>query len=147
MANKSAHGKVIFSVIAALGAIAAVFPLAIYYLVETAGSHSMHGMPMAMACEKACIAATMIGAVITVIAIAALFVQNAFLSIGMSVTLLIGGVAAIAVPRFIGFCTSADMACRYLTVPTLGILGGAIIVLSVVKLAKGTWTLRRSAAL
>jgi hypothetical protein len=139
MPTQKSKSKVLYGAIAGLGAVTAVFPFAIYHLVETAGSEAM-----AMACESACIAEALVGAVIALIAIASLFIQNAKLGLSASAALLAGGVAAIAVPQLIGFCKSEEMACRYITAPTLAILGSAIIVLAGVKLVTGALALRRS---
>jgi len=127
-------------IIVALGAAAAILPLAIYHLVETAGGHGM-----AMACERACIAGTAIGASVAVIGALSLFVKNPKLGVGASGALLAGGVATIAVPRAIGFCEMADMACRLVTAPTLLVIGVLIILLSAAKLLGQIRSLRRSA--
>jgi hypothetical protein len=60
--------------------------------------------------------------------------------------LFAGGVAAIAAPRAIGFCAHANMACRYLTAPTLTLLGAAIAVLAAAKLVGGIAALRNASA-
>jgi hypothetical protein len=137
---QQSRNKILYGVIGLLGAAAAVLPLAIYHFVETAGMGGMHSM--AMACEKACVAEAVVGAAITAIAVASLFVKNAKLSVASSAVLLIGGIAAIAVPSLIGFCESEEMACRYITAPTLAILGSVIIVLSVVRFVSGVIVLR-----
>lgn len=129
-------------IIVALGAAAAILPLAIYHLVETAGGH---GVAMAMACERACIAGTAIGVSVAVIGALSLFVKNPKLGVGASGALLAGGVATIAVPRAIGFCEKADMACRLVTAPTLLVIGVLIILLSAAKLLGQIRSLRRSA--
>jgi hypothetical protein len=134
---KKAKGKIIYGVIGVLGAVAAVLPLAVYHFVETAGTAGMHGMSMAMACEKACIVETLVGAAIVIIALASLFVKNAKSGVAGSAALLIGGVAAIATPSLVGLCESEEMACRYLTAPSLAILGSAIVVLALAKLITG----------
>jgi hypothetical protein len=140
-----AKANVLYGVIGVLGAIAAILPLAVYHLIETAGSGGMSGMHgMAMACEKTCTAMTVIGAVIVLIAIISLFFKNTKLNIGSSVLLLAGGIAEITAPKAIGLCKSADMACNYLTAPTLAILGSLIIVLSAVKLISGAVALRKA---
>ncbi|MDR2650208.1 MAG: DUF4418 family protein [Clostridiales bacterium] len=138
---KRVKGKILHIVIGALGAAVAMIPLAIYNLVEIAG---MHGM--AMACERACVAETFVGAAIAAIAVASLFVKNAKLSVASSAMLLAGGVAAIATPSIIGLCESEAMACRYITTPTLAILGSAIIALSIIRLATGILAIRRASA-
>jgi len=137
--------NVLYVVIGVLGAIAAILPLAVYHLIETAGSSGMSGMHgMAMACEMTCTAMTVIGAVIAVIAIVSIFFKNTKLSIGSSALLLAGGVAEIIAPKAIGLCKSPDMACKYLTAPTLAILGSLIIVLSVVRLISSAVALRKA---
>jgi hypothetical protein len=146
--KKSETGKKFYGVIAVLGAVVAAFPLAIYHFVETAGNSgghgmAMHGMAMSMMCETACVAATFVGAAIAVIAIVSLFLQNSKAKIASSAALLIGGVAAIAAPRAIGFCESSGMACRYITAPTLSILGSVIIVLAAVRLVSETLAVRK----
>lgn len=98
-----------------------------------------------MKCEAACTAEAIVGAIIAVIAIASLFVKNPKLSVASSAVLLVGGVAAIAVPRVIGFCESMDMACRYITAPTLAIIGSAIIVLALAKIVSDLLVLRKRA--
>ncbi|MDR3288805.1 MAG: DUF4418 family protein [Peptococcaceae bacterium] len=139
---KQSKNKVLYGVIGLLGAVAAVLPLAIYHFVETAGMSGMHGM--AMACEKACIAEAVVGAAIVVIAIASLFIKNAKLGVASSAVLFAGGIAAIATPSFIGLCESEEMACRYITAPTLAILGAAIIVLSAARLVVGVVAVRKT---
>jgi hypothetical protein len=140
---KQSKSRLLYGAIGLLGAAAAVLPLAIYHLVETAGTSGMHSMEMA--CEKACVAETFVGAAIAVIAIASLFIKNAKLSAASSAALLVGGVAAIAVPSLIGFCESKEMACRYITAPTLAILGSAIILLSAARFASGVIAARKTA--
>jgi hypothetical protein len=140
---KQSKSKVLYGAIGLLGAAAAVFPLAIYHFVETAGMGGMHGM--AMACEKACIAETVVGAAIAAIAIVSLFIKNTKLSVASAAVLLIGGVAAIATPSFIGLCESEEMACRYITAPTLAILGAVIILLSAVRFVTGVIALHGTA--
>jgi hypothetical protein len=136
--------SILYGVIGVFGTAAAILPLAVYHLIETAGSSGMSGMHgMAMACEKTCTAMTVIGAVIAVIAIVSLFLKNTKLSIGSSALLLVGGVAEIIAPKAIGLCKSSDMACNYLTAPTLAILGSLIIVLSVVRLISSAVVLRK----
>ncbi|MDR3277745.1 MAG: DUF4418 family protein [Oscillospiraceae bacterium] len=140
---KRSKSKVLYGAIGLLGAAAAVFPLAIYHLVETAGMGGMHSM--AMTCERACVAETFVGAAIAVIAIASLFIKNAKLGVASSAVLLAGGIAAIAAPSLIGLCESEEMACRYITAPTLAILGSAIIVLSAARLVNGVIAVRKTA--
>jgi uncharacterized membrane protein YhdT len=135
MAKKK--GKALTIAIGALGAVAAVLPPAIYHFVETKG---MHGMTMA--CEKACIAGTVIGAVVIAVAIVSLFLKSAQLSAGAAGVLLAGGAATIAAPRALGFCEMADMACRLITAPTLLVLGVLIILLAGIKLAGDIRSLR-----
>lgn len=141
---KKAKGKILYAVIGVLGAAAAIIPLAIYHFVETAGMAGMHRM--AMACERACFAETLVGAAIAVIAVASLFIKNTKLSVASSAILLVGGVAAIATPSIIGLCESEAMACRYITAPTLAILGSAIIVLSIIRFATGIIAIHRASA-
>jgi hypothetical protein len=138
---KQAKGKALYGLIGILGIVAAVLPLAIYHFVETAG---MKGM--AMDCESACLAETFVGAAITAIAVVSLFIKNAKLSLAGSSALLAGGIATIAVPQLIGFCKSDQMACRYLTAPTLTVIGVAIIALALVRVVSGLIALRRTAA-
>jgi hypothetical protein len=137
---KQSKSKVLSGAIIALGAVVAVLPLTIYHFVETAG---MHGM--AMSCETACIAETVIGAVIVVVAAISLFLGNARIGVGTSAVLLAGGVAAIAAPRIIGLCDMPDMACHLITLPTVTIAGAAIILLALLKLIAGAVALRRPA--
>jgi drug/metabolite transporter (DMT)-like permease len=98
-----------------------------------------------MACEKACVAEAVVGAAIAAIAVVSLFIKNSKLSVASSAVLLVGGVAAIAVPSFIGFCESEEMACRYITAPTRAILGSVIILLSAARFVTGVIALRRTA--
>jgi FtsH-binding integral membrane protein len=86
---------------------------------------------MAMACHTACVAATVIGAVIAV-AVVSLFFSNTKASVAVSALLFAGGIAVCAAPRIFRLCGSADMACRYITKPTLTFLGSTIIILSCV---------------
>jgi uncharacterized membrane protein YhdT len=137
---KQSKSKVINGTILALGAVVAVLPLTIYRFVETAG---MHGM--AMSCETACIAETVIGAVIVIVAVVSLFFKSARFGVGTSAVLAAGGVAAIAAPRVIGLCDMPDMACHLITLPTVTIAGAAIIILALLKLAAGAAVLRRPA--
>jgi hypothetical protein len=139
---KRTQGRALSAAIIALGVAVAIVPLAIYNLIETADMHGMHGM--AMACEGVCTASAVMGAGIAVAAAASLIFKNAKLGLTASTTLLVGGVAVIVVPRVIGFCESADMACRYITEPTLAILGSAIIVLSLVRLVTGVVAIRKA---
>jgi hypothetical protein len=108
------------------------------------GGVGMHRM--AMACERACFAETLVGAAIAAIAVASLFIKNEKFSVASSAALLVGGVAAIATPSIIGLCESEAMACRYITAPTLTILGSAIIVLSIIRFTTGIIAIRRASA-
>jgi hypothetical protein len=99
-----------------------------------------------MTCEKACVAAAVVGAVTAIVAIASLFFKKPKLSVCGSAALLAGGVAAIVVPRSFGFCAHGDMACRYITAPTLAILGGAIVILSIVRLISDLLAFRKPSA-
>jgi hypothetical protein len=141
---KRTKGKSLYAVIGVLGAAAATIPPVIYHFVETAGMAGMRGM--AMTCERACFAETLVGAAIAAIAAASLFIKNTKLSAASSAVLLIGGAAAIATPSIIGLCESKAMACRYITAPTLTILGSAIIVLSMIRFAAGIIAIRRASA-
>ncbi|MDR1021532.1 MAG: DUF4418 family protein [Synergistaceae bacterium] len=143
---KLSKSKALYGVIGALVAAAATIPLAIYHFVEMAGMKGMHRMPMAMTmdCERACMMEAVVGAAIVVISIASLFLKNAKLSAASSAMLLVSGIAAIAVPHAIGLCKSEEMACRYITAPTLAILGSAIIVLSLVRLTADVIVIRRA---
>jgi hypothetical protein len=137
---KRLQSKALSVAIIALGAVVAVLPLTIYHFVETAG---MHGM--AMSCETACIAETVIGAVIVIVAAASLFLGNAKLGVGASAVLLAGGIAAIAAPRLIGLCDMPDMACHLITLPTVTIVGAIIIILALARLIAGAIALRSAA--
>jgi len=139
---KSISSKIRYGVVAALGAAAAVIPLYVYHFVEAVGMH--HGT--AMECEAACIAATAAGGATAAAAITGLFLRGGKANVAASSVLLAGGVATAAVPQFIGFCASEHMACRYITAPTLAILGAAIIFLSIIQLASGIINARRTAA-
>jgi hypothetical protein len=140
---QKSKGRIIYLIIGALGVVAAVMPLSVYHFIEMASAHNMGGMSMSMACQSACAASVVIGAVIAAVAILSLFGKNTKLEIGSSALLLVGGVAVIVAPRILGFCSGADMACRYLTAPTLTLLGAAIIVLSAVRLVGCVLTIRR----
>jgi hypothetical protein len=140
---KAVKGKTLFIVIAILGAAAAVLPLVIYSAIETA---SMHMGDARMQCYSACVAETIIGVVIALIALGSLFLKSSRLSLTSSAALLVGGIAAIVVPRALGFCEHEAMACRYITAPTLAIIGSAIIILSAVKLSSGILAIRKSAS-
>ncbi|GHV09136.1 hypothetical protein FACS1894217_12740 [Clostridia bacterium] len=135
--------KALSVIIGVLGLVAAILPLTIYHLVETAGG--MEGMHMAMDCQAACTAEVFVGAAIAAIAVLSLFIKDLKISLGGSALLLVGGVSAIAVPNLIGFCKSEEMACRYITQPTLTVIGVLIIALSLGKIATGIIALRRSA--
>jgi hypothetical protein len=144
---KKTKDKLLYTVIGILGAAAAVIPLAIYHLVETAGAHGMRGMAMtAMACERACIAEAFAGAAITAIAIASMFIRNTKLSAASSAVLLASGAAAIAIPSLVGLCESEAMACRYITAPTLTVLGIVIIVLALIRLVSDIAAIRKAGA-
>jgi hypothetical protein len=145
-AMKKTKGKLLYMVIGIFGAAAAVIPIGIYHLVETAGTHGMHAMPMTMACERACFAELFVGAAIAAIAIASMFVKNAKLNAAGSALLLTGGVAAIALPSVIGLCESETMACRYITAPTLTVLGAIIIILSLIRLVSDVMAIREADA-
>ena len=93
-----------------------------------------------------CLAGTIIGAAIAVIAAASLFFKNIKLEVSRSAALFTGGFALIIVPRILGFCAHEDMACRYITAPTLAILGCAVIILSVVRLVSGVLAIRKASA-
>ncbi|MDR2665744.1 MAG: DUF4418 family protein [Oscillospiraceae bacterium] len=142
-----AKDRATFAVIGALGIAAATIPYAVYRLIETAGGGgmpAMRGMTMSMDCQDACAAAAAVGAAVAAVAIAAMFFKSIKLRLGGSIALLAGGAAVIAVPRIAGFCESAGMACRYITEPTLAILGGAIIALSAVRTASAALALRKA---
>ncbi|MDR0814005.1 MAG: DUF4418 family protein [Oscillospiraceae bacterium] len=128
-----------------LGLATAIIPLTIYHLVETGGMGAMGGMAMDMECKSACEAETIVGAAITVIAAASLFIKKIKLKLASSLVLILGGVAAIITPRLVGLCTSDEMACRYITAPTVTVLGILIIVLAAAKLLSGVLILHRSA--
>jgi hypothetical protein len=135
------------SAIAALGLAIAILPPAVYNLLETAGGgHGGHMAAEAMACAGACAGATAVGAAIALAAVASLFLSGARQGVAASAVLLAGGVAAIAVPRLLGFCSMASMPCVYLTKPTLAVLGAAVIALSAARLARGVAALRGAAA-
>jgi hypothetical protein len=142
---KKSGGGVLYGSIAVLGVAAAVFPLAIYRFVESAGMDAMDGMAMTMACEKACFAEVFVGAAIAIVALVSFFIENAKLNAVGSSLLLVGGIATIAVPSFVGLCESAQMACRLITAPTLTILGTAIIVLAAVRLISSVVAVRKTA--
>jgi hypothetical protein len=141
---KKTPGRALYGIISVLGLAAAVIPLAIYRFVESAGMGEMDGMAMAMACETACFAEVFVGAAIAVIALASLFIKSPKIGITSSSLLLVGGVAAISVPSFVGLCESAQMACRTITAPTLTVLGTLIIVLAAVRLISSVITVRKA---
>lgn len=133
MTKLKTRTKIIFGVTAFLGAVTAVLPQAVYHFVEVAGMH----MGMNMACYEACISATVIGAIVTVIALGGLFIKNSKASLASSGLLLAGGILTIVIPRFNGYCEMHSMACRAITEPTLLLLGTSIIVLSVSGILSG----------
>jgi len=141
--NKSKKGLAI--AISVFGIISAIVPLTVYNFVEMAdsGMHSMEAM--SMACVTSCVTATVIGAAVTLIAIASLFIKNTKVNLINSLLLAAGGVSIIAAPLALGLCKSKDMACRYITQPTLGILGGAITALALIRLVTGILNARKSA--
>jgi len=120
----------LYGVIGVLGVFIAIIPFAVYRLIEMAGNHGH----MAMACVAANRAAAGTGAVIAAIVIIFPFARN-IRNMAVSALLAACGIAAVAVPRIFPLCGSADMACRYLTKPTLTVLGSAIITLSLALLA------------
>jgi hypothetical protein len=136
--------NVLYGIIAFLAAAAAVIPIAVLKLIETAGSHHGHGMAMKMACETTCNVSAVLGAALAAIAVVSIFVKNAKLSIGGCALLVAGGIGVIIVPRVFGLCSAADMACRYLTAPTLSVLGSLIIVLSLARLVLQVISLGKS---
>lgn len=146
---KRTRGRALYAVIGVLGVAAGVIPFAVYRLVETAGDNAMpgmRGMPgmvMAMDCEKACVAAAVVGAAVAAAAIVSIFFKKTGLRLCGSAALLAGGAAVIVVPRIVGFCDSADMACRYITEPTLAILGAAIVALSAARAVSDILAARR----
>jgi hypothetical protein len=144
---KEVKGKALYVAIGILGVVAAVLPLAIYHLVETAdtGMGMKMGMKMSMACETACTVETFVGAAIAVVAVISLFIKNLKLSIAGSAVLLVGGVATIAVPSLIGFCKSEEMACRYITEPTLTVIAVIISLFAVIRLVSGVLAIRKAA--
>lgn len=145
---KKSKGKILYGVIAILGLSAAILPLTIYRYMETA-SMKMDDAHMGnahMDCFAACLAGTIIGAAIAVIAAASLFFKNIKLEVSSSAALFTGGFALIIVPRILGFCAHEDMACRYITAPTLAILGCAVIILSLVRLVSGALAIRKASA-
>lgn len=121
--------KIIFVVTAFLGAITAVLPQAVY-LKETAGMH----MGTHMMCYMGCLSATVIGTIVAVIAIGAVFIKNARISLAASGLLFFGGILTIIVPKFNGYCQMENMACREITEPSLTLLGVLIILLSIVQI-------------
>jgi hypothetical protein len=133
--------NVLYGIIAVLAAAVAVIPFSVLKLIETKG---MHGQGMKMACETTCLIATVLGAALVVVAVVSLFVKNVKVNVGGSAFLLAGGIGVIIVPHVFGLCKAADMACRYITLPTLSILGGAIIVLSLARLVSLALFLRKT---
>lgn len=124
------RAKIIFVVTALLGAITAVLPQAVYYLKETAGMHT----GAYMMCYMGCLSATVIGTLVAIIALGAVFIKNARISLAASGLLFFGGILAIIVPKFNGYCEMETMACREITEPTLVVLGVLIILLSIVQI-------------
>lgn len=150
---KKSKGKILYGVIAIFGLSAAILPLTIYRSMETvsmkmdnAHMGNAHMGNAHMECFAACLAGTIIGAAIAVIAAASLFFKNIKLEVSSSAALFTGGFALIIVPRILGFCAHEDMACRYITAPTLAILGCAVIILSVVRLVSGVLAIRKASA-
>ena len=124
-------GKILYGIIGILGAITAIIPLTVYHFIEMAGSHEH----MAMACHTANGVATVVGVVIVSVVIIMMFFRKTNNAV-VPVLPLTGGIAVCAVPRIFRLCASMDMACRYLTKPTLTLLGSAIIILSLVLLVR-----------
>ena len=143
---KKSKGKILYGVIAILGLSAAILPLTIYRYMETASMKmdDAHMSNAHMDCFAACLAGTIIGAAIAVIAVVALFFKNTKLEVSSSAAQFTGGFALIIVPRILGFCDHEDMACRYITAPTLAILGCAVIILSLVRLVSGVLAIRKA---
>ena len=139
MKNKKA--KILYGIIGILGAAVAIVPLSVYYFIETAGMHNM-----AMGCYTACIAATVVGVIIAAAAVVSLFFNNTKAKVAVPALLFAAGIAACAVPRTFRLCGSAEMACRYITKPTLTFFGSAIIILSLVLLAAQVISIRKESA-
>jgi|GEM_PF-7034108 len=122
--------KSLSGVIGIIGIALAVIPISVYNLIEAKGM--MHGMTMA--CKSSWDATLIIGLLIAIVSFASLFLKSRKTRITCAAAEIIGGIAVIAAPPVIGLCKSDDMACRYITMPTVAILGGAVIVLAAVRL-------------
>ena len=140
---KKVKGRAILTVIGVLGAAVSTLPLTVYRFVETAG---MHRMSMGMACEKACLTETVVGGVVTAAAVFSFFAKNGKINAVSSAILLAGGIAAIVTPSFIGLYKGKEMACRYITAPTLTVLGSAIIILVLIRIISSLIESRKTAA-
>ena len=115
-------GKILYGIIGVLGAAIAIIPLTVC-------------TQMVMACHTAKWAATFIG--IAIIAIVVVFpVFRNIKNIAVSILLLVGGIAAFAVPRVFRLCGSPEMACRFLMSPMLTFFGSVIIILSLALLVR-----------
>ena len=134
-------GKTLYCIIGILGVVVAIMPLTVYHLIEMAGRDDH----MVMACHAANGAATGVGAAIVAAVVIAIVFRNIKNAV-VSALLLAGGIAVFAVPRVFRLCGSMDMACRYLTKPTLTAAGSVIVILSLVLLVRQAVANRRRPA-
>ena len=116
-------GKILYSIIGVLGAVAAIVPF-------------IGKCPSTMACHTASLAAAGIGLVIVAIIVIFPFIKNVKNPV-VSALLLAGGIGTFAVPRIFRLCPSMNMACRNLMTPSLTVLGAAIMILSLTLLVRG----------
>ena len=131
--------KILFGIIGVLGAAVGILPLSVYHFIEMAG-RSDH---TAMACHTANQTATVIGIGIAAIVIIGPFILKKT-HVFISALLGAGGIAVLAVPQTFDVCPSVDMACRYLTMPSLTMLGSLIIILSIILIAAQAIAMSRS---
>ena len=137
---KSSGRKVLYGIIGILGAAAAVLPLMVYHCIEMAdfdpnAALECHTADQSgMVCHSAVVAAAVTGIVIAALVIVVPFLLK-IANIAVSALMLAGGIAVYAVPRVVPLCSSARLACRYLTKPVLTSLGSTIILLSLALIA------------
>ncbi|MCL2382200.1 MAG: DUF4418 family protein [Treponema sp.] len=118
-------GKNLYGVVGVLAAVVAVVPLTVCGFVQTVGRRGGTGM----GCHTAVIVASSVGIAIVAAVVILAFIMNVK-SIAVPAGLLAGGVAAFAVPRALPLCPSVTMGCRVLMLPTLTLLGPAIVIMS-----------------
>jgi len=129
-----------------LGVVIAAVPVLVNRLVETSG----HEMPMPMACNTTWKAELIVGVGIIVLALAFVYLQQAWARLAISAALALCGLTALLLPPFwTGLCSDPMMACRMVTLPTLLVTGILVVIIALlypVRALLSLWAQRKRLA-